>query len=165
MNIRRTLLVVSCLSMLAFAGACGDDETDPTLPEDPTPAVSVSVSPSTSVSPSVRVSVSPSVSVSASPDSDLDPSIKDSGLVRCEKIQADIEDSKLPLSLKNTDAQFADIRKDFSDSKYDDVRKAGEKFVDEYKGAVKAAGSGGTPDAATLTDSATTLIAACSKHM
>ena len=61
-------------------------------------------------------------------------SVQDSGVLACQEMSANIEKGKSStVQTKASDSDYEKVRKPYADSKYDDLRDAGIKFVDSVK--------------------------------
>lgn len=146
MTYRTALVALTATCALLTTAAC-DKPEDESAP----PVVTVtSIAPAPGATPST-VWVSPSADAS------------DSGLIACKQIIANVRASKLPLPINEDAAYYVTFKKKFTNSKYADVKDAGEEFVDKYASAIKAGGK--NPDANDLSEAATDLVKACQKRM
>ncbi len=103
--------------------------------------------------------VDPGESAEADPDASGDTT--DTGLINCRTIINNTQADKLPLPINETPAYYINVKNGFSKSRYVEVKKAGEDFVDEYVAAIKAGGK----NADKLSDAATDLVKACNKYL
>lgn len=148
MTFRTALVALAATCALLTVAACDSPEDD-TVP----PVVTAT-------------SAVPTPGVTASKDAPSAPASvtsTDSGLLACKQIIDNVKASKLPLPIDEDAAYYVAFKKKFTNSKYEDVRNAGEKFTDKYASAIKAGGQ--NPDANDLSEAATDLVNSCNKHM